>query len=90
MVTQCEVQNNWPLADILIVGIIPRAASLLFESLQGPPSGPTHQNSGMKTPTRYSVHNMTTGVLQNGSLQNQPKVGKDKDWQLTATYVEVC
>jgi hypothetical protein len=30
------------------------------------------------------------GLLQNGAFQNQSKVTNDKQWQMTATYVEVC
>jgi hypothetical protein len=74
--------------DIVFTGIIPRAAAHLFESLQGAPLNHTRQNSGLKTPTRYSAASMT-GLLQNGAFQNHSKAGNDKAWQMTATYVEV-
>jgi hypothetical protein len=70
-------------------GVIPRAAAQLFESLQGPTPNHARQNSGLKTPTRYSATSMT-GLLQNGSFQNHSKASNDKAWQMTATYVEVC
>ena len=74
---------------IVFAGIIPRAATQLFESLQGPSLNHAHQNSGLKTPTRYSATYMT-GFLQNSSCQNYLKASNDKAWQMTATYVEVC
>lgn len=63
-------------------GIIPRAASHLFDSLDG--AGLTHsrQSSGLKTPTRYSVGNMSS-VLQNF------RANPGKGWQMSVTYVEI-
>ncbi|GAD93175.1 conserved hypothetical protein [Paecilomyces variotii No. 5] len=62
------------------MGVIPRAAQLLFEKLDGTP--PTHTRSvstGIRTPSRYSMSS-TTGFGKNGA---------DKNWQLKATYVEI-
>jgi len=72
----------------LFTGIIPRAAAHLFESLHGPSLNHARQNSGLKTPTRYSTASIT-GLLQNGASQNHSKAGNEKGWQMTATYVEV-
>jgi kinesin family protein 4/21/27 len=60
------------------VGIIPRAAQLLFEKLDGPKHSRT-QSSGLRTPARYSM----------ASPQNFSKSPLDKNWQMKATYVEV-
>jgi hypothetical protein len=30
------------------------------------------------------------GLLQSGAFQNHSKASNDKQWQMTATYVEVC
>ena len=72
-------------ADLTIyTGVIPRAASALFQRLQGPPglkrSGSS--GSGLRTPTRYSMHG-TQG------LSNLAKQHSDKNWQMKVTYVEV-
>jgi hypothetical protein len=64
-------------------GVIPRAASHLFEALNGGASG-SRQNSGLKVPTRYSVASI------NGAAQSFAKASSDRKWQMTATYVEVC
>ncbi len=63
-------------------GVIPRAASHLFEILNGTAPN-SRQNSGLKIPTRYSIASM------NGAQQNFAKSYSDKKWQMTATYVEV-
>ncbi|PGH16207.1 hypothetical protein AJ79_01976 [Helicocarpus griseus UAMH5409] len=64
------------------MGIIPRAAQLLFERLSG---GNNHNRAsstgtGLRTPTRYSV---------NYSIPNLGKALLDKNWQMKATYVEI-
>ena len=58
-------------------GIVPRAAAALFDKLT--PS--TATRSGIKSPNRYSMNAMT-------SLSSYP--AKEKNWKMTATYVEVC
>jgi kinesin family protein 4/21/27 len=58
----------------LEAGVVPRAASALFEKLCGP-----SVKSGLRSPNRYSMTN--GGVLHQRS--------QDKNWQLKATYVEV-
>ncbi|KAG5291473.1 kinesin family protein [Histoplasma ohiense] len=66
-------------SDQKVMGIIPRAAQLLFEKL----TGTTHTrtgSTGLRTPTRYSV---------NSSLPHFGKGALDKSWQLKATYVEI-
>ncbi|KAF7512179.1 hypothetical protein GJ744_002341 [Endocarpon pusillum] len=68
--------------DPHVMGVIPRAASHLFEVLNSiAPS--SRQNSGLKIPTRYSLASM------NGAQQNFAKADSDKKWQMTATYVEI-
>ncbi|KLJ11027.1 hypothetical protein EMPG_13685 [Blastomyces silverae] len=65
-------------SDQKAMGIIPRAAQLLFENL----TGATHNrtgSTGLRTPTRYSV---------NSSLPNLGR-GLEKSWQMKATYVEI-
>ncbi|KAL1971330.1 hypothetical protein VTN77DRAFT_282 [Rasamsonia byssochlamydoides] len=64
--------------DPRAMGIIPRAAQLLFEKLEGPKHGRT-QSSGLRTPARYSI----------ASPQSLNKAPADKNWQLKATYVEI-
>ena len=69
-----------------MIGVIPRAASVLFQKLQGPPSlkRSGSSGSGLRTPTRYSMHG-TQGLAAMAKAQSQP----DKNWQIKATYVEV-
>lgn len=63
-----------------LVGIVPRAATALFDKLSGQ-SGP---RSSLRMPQRYSTHGLPT-------LQSLSKTSNaEKDWQLKATYVEVC
>lgn len=62
-------------------GIIPRAAMHLFENLMPTTSMHSRQNSGLKTPTRYSTSNI-------GAFQNT-RMNADKTWQMTVTYVEI-
>ncbi|KAF2735511.1 kinesin-domain-containing protein [Polyplosphaeria fusca] len=60
--------------DAQIMGIIPRAASVLFEKLDG--TG--HRNgSGIRAPSRIS------GI----GLQSFAKPSANKNWQLKATYI---
>lgn len=63
-------------------GIIPRAASYLFESLGSNGSTHSRQGSGLKTPVRYSMSSINA-VLQN--MRNNT----DKSWQMSVTYVEI-
>jgi len=63
-------------------GIVPRAATHLFTSLDAGPSAHTRQNSGLRSPTRYSVGNIGS-VLQNVQGSN------NKNWQMSVTYVEI-
>ena len=67
--------------DPCMKGVIPRAAQHLFESLEGPASH-SRQNSGLKSPNRYSVTSM------NQMLQNS-KLASNKSWQMSVTYVEI-
>ncbi|OKL57471.1 hypothetical protein UA08_07207 [Talaromyces atroroseus] len=60
------------------MGIIPRAAQLLFERLDAPKHSRT-QSSGLRTPARYSIsspHSFNRSPLE-------------KNWQMKATYVEI-
>lgn len=66
----------------LMLGVIPRAAAMLFRDLAGPPPLNRNGSSGLRTPTRYSTNMVQT-------LQSLSKNGGDKNWQLKATYVEV-
>jgi len=54
-------------------GIIPRAAAMLFDKLEGAPMRAS--GSGIRAPSRSS------------SFANRPAA--NKNWQLKATYVEV-
>ncbi|KAK9778876.1 hypothetical protein SCAR479_04112 [Seiridium cardinale] len=65
-------------ADLDVMGVIPRAATALFEKLEGPPLKNPNRNSmsQLRTPHRYSTANPST-----------PKA--EKNWQLKATYVEI-
>ncbi|CAI6244130.1 unnamed protein product [Periconia digitata] len=65
-------------SDARIMGIIPRAAALLFEKLDGPNKA---AGSGIRAPSRLS------GL---GSAQAMhSKSSANKNWQLKATYVEI-
>ena len=69
-----------------MLGVIPRAASALFEKLAGPPTLRRSESSGLRTPTRYSMHStMGLGAL----AKAQAHANEDKNWQMKATYVEV-
>lgn len=65
------------------LGVIPRAATALFEKLSGPPALIRNGSSGLRSPTRYSTNSVHT-------LQSLSKSGLEKGWQMKATYVEVC
>jgi hypothetical protein len=60
--------------------VIPRAASALFEKLEGPKPAFNNRNSmsGLRTPSRYSTN-----------LSGHVTKPADKNWTLTATYVEI-
>lgn len=62
-----------------VMGIIPRAAALLYEKLEGPSI--RAPGSGIRPPTAR--------VSSMGSLNFASKPSTKKTWQLTATYVEV-
>ncbi|KAK8862543.1 Kinesin-like protein KIF21B [Apiospora arundinis] len=66
--------------DLDRMGVIPRAATELFEKLEGP-SKKSNRNSmsGLRTPQRYSIG-------QSSPSANAPA---EKTWQLKATYVEI-
>ena len=76
---------NGPLMHDLL-GVIPRAASALFQKLVGPPTLKRSESSGLRTPTRYSVQS-TMGLAALAKAQAQ--ASEDKNWQMKATYVEV-
>ncbi|KAJ5607291.1 hypothetical protein N7537_003910 [Penicillium hordei] len=66
------------------MGIIPRAAQVLFDKLDGPSKHNrtgSHSTTGLRTPQRYSM----TSAASFGKLNQE----KDKTWQLKATYVEI-
>ncbi|KIY03850.1 uncharacterized protein Z520_00541 [Fonsecaea multimorphosa CBS 102226] len=67
--------------DNSLKGVIPRAAQHLFESLNGGPAHSRH-NSGLKTPTRYSVTSLNQ-VMQTS------KAFIDRGWDMSVTYVEI-
>ncbi|KAL2821473.1 hypothetical protein BJX63DRAFT_417887 [Aspergillus granulosus] len=64
--------------DNQAMGIIPRAAQLLFEKLEGPKHSRT-SSTGLRTPARYSI----------SSTSSFGKPNVEKNWQLKATYVEI-
>ncbi|BCS11830.1 kinesin family protein [Aspergillus luchuensis IFO 4308] len=66
-------------SDPKSMGIIPRAAQLLFEKLEGPAKPNRNSGTGLRTPSRYSV----------GSASSFGKASVEKNWQLKATYVEI-
>ena len=68
------------------LGVIPRAASALFEKLAGPPTLRRTGSSSLRTPTRYSVHS-TMGLASLAKAQAQ--TSEEQSWQMKATYVEV-
>jgi chromosome segregation ATPase len=69
--------------DPTTMGVIPRAAQHMFDSLGG---RPTHSRSnsgltGLKAPNRYSVSSLNQ-VLQAKNASSQ-------EWEMTVTYVEI-
>src|SRR3569833_1807571 len=60
----------------MVTGVIPRAATALFEKLEGPKGNPNRSSmSQLRTPKGYSpMPNLRKG---------------EKDWTLKATYVEI-
>ena len=67
-------------ADDHPLGVIPRAAQLLFDQLDGPAKHNRNSSTGLRTPSRYSTSSSSS--FGKGS-------SFDKNWQLKATYVEV-
>ncbi|CAN9107980.1 unnamed protein product [Alternaria alternata] len=67
-------------ADNDVMGIIPRAAALLFEKLEG---NSNRGSSGIRAPSsRLSgIHNISTKSSSSSSA--------NRNWQLKATYVEI-
>ncbi|KAJ6102756.1 hypothetical protein N7486_005183, partial [Penicillium sp. IBT 16267x] len=65
------------------MGIIPRFAQLLFDTLDGPAkhtrNGSSSTGTGLRTPQRYSM----------SSAASFGKLNIEKNWQLKATYVEI-
>ncbi|KAE8386736.1 hypothetical protein BDV23DRAFT_138812 [Aspergillus alliaceus] len=61
------------------MGIIPRAAQYLFESLEGPSKHNRNSSTGLRTPARYSI----------SSASSFSKASSEKTWQMKATYVEI-
>jgi len=68
--------------DSTTKGVVPRAAAALFEKLTGSATS-TAPKSGLKTPQRYSTHDLTTLRSSKSTAQ------LEKDWELKATYVEI-
>ncbi|KAF2461133.1 hypothetical protein BDY21DRAFT_383876 [Lineolata rhizophorae] len=67
--------------DDRIMGVIPRAAAVLFEKLTG--QNPHRMSgSGLRAPSRYS----SMGIPP---PQSSSKSSGDKSWQMKATYVEI-
>ncbi|CAE7010556.1 Kinesin protein [Pyrenophora teres f. teres] len=65
-------------ADVDVMGIIPRAAALLFEKLEGCHS--RTPSSGIRAPSRLSG-------MHNASAKSSSPA--NRNWQLKATYVEI-
>lgn len=68
--------------DPQVMGVIPRAAAVLFEKLAGPPILRRNASSSLRTPTRYS-----TSFAQ--SPQALARAMEDRNWQMKATYLEI-
>lgn len=65
-------------ANILNLGVIPRAANALFEKLEGPKGNPNRSSmSQLRAPARYSMQAPSTAAKG------------EKTWSLKATYVEI-
>jgi len=69
-------------SDASAKGIIPRAAAHLFQSLEGGSTAHSRTNSGLKSPTRYSLSSTNLG-------QQFRAYNDDKNWQMFVTYVEI-
>ncbi|GIC89163.1 kinesin family protein [Aspergillus udagawae] len=65
--------------DTQSMGIIPRAAQLLFEKLDGPAKHNRNSSTGLRTPARYSI----------SSTSSFGRATAEKNWQLKASYVEI-
>lgn len=65
--------------DAQVMGIIPRAAALLYEKLEGPSN--RAPGSGIRPP------NARVSSMGSHNFASRPTI--KKNWQLTATYVEV-
>lgn len=74
-----------PLANSRL-GVIPRAAAVLFEHLTGAPGFKKNGSSSLRTPTRYS----TSSAQYLPTLATLGKAREGSNWQMKATYVEVC
>lgn len=57
---------------------------MLFEKLSGPPPLNRSGSSGLRTPTRYSMHS-----TQSLAQLAKANAAAEKNWQMKATYVEV-
>ena len=57
---------------------------MLFEKLNGSPTLKRSESSGLRTPTRYSMHS-TQSLAQLAKVNG----ASEKSWQMKATYVEV-
>lgn len=62
----------------VVLGVIPRAATALFEKLEGPRPNNRNSMSGLRTPTRYSAN---SAAMMSRNVE--------KNWTLKATYVEI-
>jgi chromosome segregation ATPase len=62
----------------ICLGVIPRAATALFEKLDGPRPSNRNSMSGLRTPMRYSMN-----------AASMMSKATEKTWTLKATYVEI-
>ncbi|KAJ5492176.1 hypothetical protein N7453_010273 [Penicillium expansum] len=79
-----EQEGVWEYHNMQDMGIIPRAAQVLFDKLDGPSKhnrNGSHSTTGLRTPQRYSM----SSAASFGKLNQD----KEKTWQLKATYVEI-
>lgn len=67
---------------IQLTGVVPRAATALFEKLTGQANRAS--TSALKTPKRYS----TLG-FQSLAQPQSPTSNGNRNWQMRATYLEV-
>ena len=67
-------------------GVIPRAASVLFQKLQGPPALNRSGSSSLRAPTRYSL---ASPQSSSQNVTTMAKLATERNWQMKATYVEV-